>query len=92
MRLLVNIQLQSPSQRFEDRLRGIGRLSLFQPRAIRHADAGELGNFFPSQPRDPAPLAVPGQTHILWMQPTAPGLQEFAELSGGHDPTMPAVR
>ena len=54
-----------PSDCVEDGVRGIGALSLFEPRVVTGAHPGELGELLAAQTRHPAPSAVGAKPDVL---------------------------
>ena len=74
------VEEQRPGQRVDDRLARGDRATLLQPRVPGDANAGEQGDFLPTQPRRVASPWWRVEPDVVWLQAGPAGLQVRSQL------------
>jgi hypothetical protein len=88
---LVEVEVQGPGQRPQDRLRRLRAAALLEAGVVVDRHPGEGGDLLPAQPAGAA-AGPSGQPDLLGLQRLAPGPQEVGQLVTVHAPSLPARR
>jgi hypothetical protein len=80
VRPLGLVQLKSAGQRLQHALGHPAQVAALEAGVVVDADPGKDGDFLPAEPGN-APLAVRGDSHLLWGDPRPPGGEELSDLA-----------